>query len=215
MGKERPETLGELIEFGFDTLLAGKWTASPAEVISYDSSTKRIKARIIPVEDDELGNQKEYPILTNVPVMFPSGGGFTMLAPIGSGDTVLLVFCRRGISNFKSDFTSAAESGGVMQVDSAIAIPCFGSLSVSPSSGLSLQKNDGSVKVEVLDSDVEVTTGGTKRMAVKANGDVEFGDTPTVKYSAVIDDFLFGAVPFKTHIHTDPVSGVTGAPIAP
>lgn len=173
MNDETPETLGEVIEFGFNTMLGKKWTASPAIIEKYNANTKRAMCRIVPLPIDNSESVVEYPLIPDVPVMWQGGGGFTVTAPLTKGDSVLLVFCRRGISNFKKDYKEVNESGGVMQIDSAVAIPCFGALSIDGSStGLSLQKNDGSVKVEVLDDSIKMTTGGDKTMTLGADGKV-------------------------------------------
>jgi hypothetical protein len=169
---EAPESIGELIEFGINAILDRKWTATPAEVISYDASSKRVKVKVLPLRTQDDGSILGYPIMNNVPVQFVGGGGFTILAPLEKGDKVLLVFCRRGISEFKKEFSgNAVESSGVMQVDSAVAIPCFGSISVTASEGLSLQKEDGSVKVEILESSVKCSSEiGT--LELKSTGEV-------------------------------------------
>ena len=41
-----------------------------------------------------------YPLLLNVPVIFPAGGGFTLTFPIAAGDECLVVFNDRQIDNW-------------------------------------------------------------------------------------------------------------------
>jgi hypothetical protein len=198
---EAPETIGELIEFGVNAILDKKWTATPAEVISYDSSSKRVKVKVLPLRVLEDGSVIDYPIMSNVPVQFVGGGGFTILAPLETGDKVLLVFCRRGISEFKKEFKgTATETSGVMQVDSAVAIPCFGSLSVTPSDGLSLQKEDGSVKVEILESSVKLTTNELSgSLELTSTGEVVHGSG--AKITALGDFVTATGVSLNNHPH--------------
>ena len=175
--REPPESLASCIEFGAEAMLYKMWTATPAEVLSYDKKTRRINARIIP--QDKIENERyNFPVVLSVPVMFNGGGGFTITAPIAIGDKVLLVFCMRDISLFKTDFENDKDYGSLMGIGNAVAIPCFGSLEVDVSDGLSLQKNDGSVKLEILnDSVVATTAGGT--MVLDSSGIVTAKDFVT------------------------------------
>jgi len=225
-----PKTLSSLIKLAIETAFRSKWTASPAEVLEYDDETKRIKARIIPVKSTPRGGTSEYPILNNVPVQWLGGGGFTVTAPLAAGDQVLLVFCRRGISYFIKDFKSTDESGGVMQIDSAVAIPCFGSLKITHSEGLSLQKEDGSVKVEVLENSVKSSTsGGTLEvleksvksrtsggtLELKASGEVAHGSG--AKITAAGDFVTALGTSLDGHVHTqaNDGGGDTQSPVNP
>lgn len=47
--------------------------------------------RQIPTDDDDTLVAEPIPQVTNVPVLFPQGGGFRITWPINPGDTVLLV----------------------------------------------------------------------------------------------------------------------------
>lgn len=138
--------------------LMGVWTACPAIVVSVDSETKRVSAQPLPSAKTEEGFV-DMPVVHNVPLIFTSGGGYTVSANVSEGDSILLVFCRRGISKFKRDFKNALPSGGMMDMDSAVGIPCFGNLNITASEGISLQKDDGSIKVEVLDDEVKMVNG--------------------------------------------------------
>jgi len=155
-----PENISEAITFAVQNILAGKWTASPGIIESYDAATKRANVQPAIKSMLEDGSSVEHPLCLNVPVLFPSAGGYCLsVNKLDRGEPVLLIFCRRGISGFKQAFGMANPSGGMMQMDSAVAIAGFGALSISPANGISLQKNDGSVKIDVSDNQVEIKVG--------------------------------------------------------
>lgn len=69
----------------------------PAKVVSFDEDKQT--AVVQPLVRDKILNRStgdvgfvKLPIIQDVPVCFPSGGGFTLTMPVGAGDEVLLVF---------------------------------------------------------------------------------------------------------------------------
>lgn len=67
-----------------------------------------------------------YPILPNIPIDFPSGGGITMTFPLVAGDNVLVMFSQSDINNFRSNGSSDNEPGILIKhgLSGATAIPC-------------------------------------------------------------------------------------------
>lgn len=82
-----------------DSIKAGIWTAIPAIIQSVDYSKFTVTAQPaikgIVVNAD---NEQEYvnlPLLVDVPIMFPSAGGWHLTFPVKEGDECLVVFsCR-------------------------------------------------------------------------------------------------------------------------
>lgn len=77
------------------------WTAIPCIVQSVDFTAMTIEAQpvIQGAVEDENGNVQyvNLPLLVDVPIVFPSAGGFTITLPIASGDEVLVIFSARCI----------------------------------------------------------------------------------------------------------------------
>lgn len=77
------------------------WTALPCIVQSVDLSamTCEVQPAIQGVTTDENNNQTfvNLPLLVDVPIVFPSAGGFTITLPIASGDEVLVIVASRCI----------------------------------------------------------------------------------------------------------------------
>lgn len=81
------------------------WTALPGiiESINLSAMTCTVKpAVLIPLKDPETADitQVEIPVLLDVPVIYPSGGGFTLTFPIKPGDEALVIFASRCIDTW-------------------------------------------------------------------------------------------------------------------
>lgn len=101
---KRVERTGDFEEALLDILEASQanvWTALPGIIQSFDSST--MTCSVQPAIQAKLtlptGEQQwlTLPLLTQVPVIFPSGGGYTLTFPIELGDECLVVFSSRCI----------------------------------------------------------------------------------------------------------------------
>ena len=94
---ERKQSLKRSI--GFETHVC-----LPCIVQSYDTNKRTIEAqpaireRYIP-EDGKI-QYVQYPLLINVPVVFPSAGGYHIHFPIKKGDECIVVFSDLSIDNF-------------------------------------------------------------------------------------------------------------------
>ena len=81
------------------------WTALPGIIQSFDpvAMTCTVKpAILIPLKDPETAaiTQVDIPVLLDVPVIYPSGGGFTLTFPIVNGDECLVIFSSRCIDTW-------------------------------------------------------------------------------------------------------------------
>lgn len=101
-----PVTLAEILRSQSNASLAGVHTAMPAKVVKYDAATQTIDA--LPVVKvpyiDEDGEQAydELPVIPNVPVQFPRGGGYMITVPLAAGDFVWLMFCETDMSVWRT-----------------------------------------------------------------------------------------------------------------
>ncbi|MHA0917099.1 Gp138 family membrane-puncturing spike protein [Kosakonia cowanii] len=132
--------------------------ATPGIIQSFDpeSCTCTVQPAIMGKSDDGQGNVRSQPLplLVDVPVIFPRGGGCTLTFPVNAGDECLLIFADRCI-----DFWW--QSGGVQEpvdtrmhdLSDAFAIPGpmsqtrkIGGISTSAAQ---LRTDDGAAFVEV------------------------------------------------------------------
>jgi len=80
---------------------AKMWTALPGIIVSYDPArqTCSVQPAIRGSVTNETGQAQavNLPLLVDVPVQFPRGGGFACTFPLIAGDDVLVVFASRCI----------------------------------------------------------------------------------------------------------------------
>ena len=119
--------LAQAIRFAIRQSLKDMYTCMPGIVESYDAETRRavVKGALKVVTTNKEEIERE--AIHNVPVVFPSGGGFAMTFPLEPGDPVLLVYSQRGLANWKRTLGVAApDIIGFFSEKDAIAIPGFG-----------------------------------------------------------------------------------------
>lgn len=112
---DRRETANDL-ELSVATAIEGRlrslWTALPCVVASYDPASMTVECRPalqgLVLARDGTQSWATMPLLVDVPVAFPSAGGFMLTLPIQPGDEVLVVFSSRCIDAWWA-------SGGVQQ----------------------------------------------------------------------------------------------------
>lgn len=87
-----------------DGMLDDLHVAMPGFIDRIDLTVSPPLADIVPVpirvfldEDGVSESPQPYPIITDVPISFPRGGGAFMSFPLKKGDPVLLVFCQRSL----------------------------------------------------------------------------------------------------------------------
>lgn len=88
------------------------WTALPGAIVSFDAAA--VTAAVQPGVAGQIKAQDgstltvNLPVLTDVPVIFPRGGGCTLTFPVAAGDECLIVFASRSIDAW-------SQSGGVQK----------------------------------------------------------------------------------------------------
>ncbi|OWT69205.1 MULTISPECIES: Gp138 family membrane-puncturing spike protein [unclassified Achromobacter] len=99
--RERYDDPEEALRAAFRGMRAGVWTSLPAIVQSYDpaNGTVTVQPAIQGVQQAPDGSVSaiEYPLLPDVPVCFPRGGGCTLTFPIAEGDECIVIFSARAI----------------------------------------------------------------------------------------------------------------------
>ena len=93
---ERQSDQTERMRSAIEAAMFDLHVACPGIVESFDPNKKTVTVRpaIKVYVGDPEGKMKseELPLLVDVPVVFPSGGGFTLTFPIKKGDDCLVVF---------------------------------------------------------------------------------------------------------------------------
>ena len=180
-----PETdysdLTDALKFFFHQMVKGLHICIPGIIDSYNATTKRATVHpAINLQDTE-GTTTQQSSIANVPVVWPGGGGFSLLSPLPSGSPVSIFFSQRGITQFKEVFTEADPGSGLFAKEDAFIIPSFGALSVTPASttGIVLQSEDGVDFVSIEDGLIEIKTDGNVEINGNADNAVSYTDLDT------------------------------------
>lgn len=98
---ERYESLNEAFIAAFRGFQSTVWTSLPGAVVSYDTVANTVSVqcslKINFTGADGVLVWKTIPIIQDVPVVFPQGGGYLLTFPLTQGDEVLVVFSSRCI----------------------------------------------------------------------------------------------------------------------
>ena len=191
--------LTDALQFVFNQLIKDLYISIPGIIESYDSATKR--CRVKPAINLKLtnGEIEEQASIINVPVIWPGGGGFTLLSPLPSGSPVEIKFSQRGITKFKETFLQADPGGGIFDKKDAHVIPGYGALEVTPATedGISLQSEDGENYIYVDDGNVKIKA--TTSITVESPLNTIEGNLVVTGNSLTID-----GIEVYDHFHNQP-----------
>lgn len=162
--KEKKYDPTEALQFVFNQWVKNIYVSIPGIIEEYNPVTKRCKvtpAINILMTDGTTEGQAS---IINVHVLWPSGGGFTLLSPLPVGSPVEIKFSQRGITKFKETFAQEDPGNGIFEKEDAHVIPGYGALSVTPATeiGICLQKEDGSSYIFIDENDNIETNAATK-----------------------------------------------------
>ena len=209
------------------------WTALPGEVVEYFSATQTASVRTtIKVKisaPDGSFEWVEVPMLVDCPVLFPSGGGYTLTFPVVPGDECLVVFSSRCIDGWWQS------SGAQIPPDTRLHDLSDGFVLLGPrsqprrttpapsTSGVELRSDDRSVYIRIANADKKVEVVTTGPASVTAGGTIAL-NAPTVAITG--DLTVTGTVVaqgqvtglgknLSTHVHSGVTAGGsnTGAPV--
>ncbi len=229
--RERNSTQTDALLAAFEGFQAGVWTALPGIIQKFDSAkmTVEVQPTIQARWRDPFGNEtwQTMPLCLDVPVVFPSGGGFTLTFPLAAGDECLIVFASRCIDAWwQSGGVGVQAEMRMHDLSDGFCLPGPFSqprvISGISASATQLRSNDGTTFVEVADAAVKVqTTGDVEVVApsIKLTGAVEITGPVAVTGAVVVSgtvtaaDFISPGLPnYSTHRHTIPFVGVTQGP---
>lgn len=195
----------------FDLILGGVHTAFPAIVQSFDPTT--LRCEIQPCLQRRYFNAptpSNLPVVSDVPVLFPSSGEFTIVFPLEIGSYVLAVCSERALENW-------IVQGGVVDpgdprrfdLSDAIAIPGLfpmpNILTPPPiPATMEIRNSTGTVILALTATELQLMCGNS---------------IPPVDYAVKFDQLKIAFDSLKqslnTHTHTDSMSGTTSVPLVP
>lgn len=172
--------LAENINQGISNRLKDLHTSMPGIVQSFDAAKQTASVqpairRVFVTRQgiEEVLEAKDLPVLINVPVQFPRGGGFSLTFPVKKGDECLLVFTERSLDNWHK--FGGVRDPGARRFHSLSDATVFVGISSIPnkvpsydSVNTQLKKDDGTATVSInadssidvnADSNVNITSG--------------------------------------------------------
>lgn len=186
------------------------WTAIPGiiESVNFTEMTCVVQPSIQGVVEDADGNLSavDLPLLADVPIVFPSGGGFTITMPLAVGDEVLVVFSSRCIDAWwQSGGTQQAIEARMHDLSDGFAIP--GPKSIP-------KKISG-----INSTDLQIrNNAGTSYVSITADGHIKLVSPAGIQITGnvVVDgEVTANGVHLSTHVHSGVTTGGsnTGAPV--
>ncbi len=222
-----------------DGFAAGMWTGGPGviEAVNLAALTCVVQPAIMArVQSGQKTFQFiKLPLLLDVPLIFPRGGGYSLTFPVAAGDECFFLIADRAIDSWW-------QSGGVQRPtelrmhDLSDAFALVGPysqpqrLSGVSTSSVQLRSNDATISL-----DINHATGTATLLAptsvilqtplVQITGALQVLNTGSVAVASsvagvmrvtgeIIAGYGGANISITTHYHTDPQGGDTGAPVA-
>ncbi|WMT13137.1 phage baseplate assembly protein V [Serratia fonticola] len=191
MADIRPIDDQEVFELGINTAVSKARSAAPGIIQSFDPATVTCVVSLsLKANYSGRGNATsevapELPLLVDVPVVFPRGGGVTLTFPVKAGDECLVVFADRCIDFWWQNGGSQERVDNRMQdLSDAFVIPGPQS-QVQKISGIStsaaqLRTDDGAAFIELDPGSHAVNVTTTGKLTASALGGTEINSPEIV-----------------------------------
>lgn len=159
--KQEVASLPTTIKVGIENAIKELHTQMPGIIVSFNSTKQTAQVqpaikRIFRTEDENTIVTlipANLPVLINVPVYFPRGGGYSMTFPVSAGDECLIQFCERSIDRWHQN--SGVQEPGARRFHSLSDAVCTVGLSSIPNAipnffaeGIELKKDDGTQAIK-------------------------------------------------------------------
>lgn len=204
------------------TISSGLKVALPGIIKSFDpkavTCVVKVGLRQRVRRDNGQWRSADYPLLVDVPVVFPRGGGCTLTFPLTTGDECLVVFADRAIDNWwQNGGTQEVNDERQHSLSDAFVLPGPQSqarkISDISAQSAQLRTDDGKAFIELTrEGEINVTTPGTITLnagQVTINAPVNIEGELTVS-----QDARAAGISLMTHLHSGVESGhsTTGKP---
>lgn len=218
----------EALRMAMDGRLSSLWVSIPAIVTKVNLAAMTIEAQpaIQGILEDQYGNFKNVnlPILGDVPICFPSAGGFILTLPITIGDEVLIMFASRCIDSWW-------QSGGIgIPIEQRMHDLSDGFALPGPHSQPKVIPNISSTNAQLRDklgtTFLEITPTGKIGLTALSEIDITAPNINVIGTITVVGEMSVtgaieaaggitsGSIPFADHVHTGVQTGTgeTGGP---
>lgn len=180
----RTPSLAEIITAALDSRLEGMHVAIPGRVVKYypkgASGTGTASADVspavkLPLRAGEMGGEVSYeslPVFPDVPIAWPSGGGYFVAFPLEPEDPVMLVFSDVAIGDYLSSgkesepLDTRRHSLGYPVAIPGGARPDPDALADAPTDGAIIGKDGAETQIKLTGTDISLGKGSTDFVAL-------------------------------------------------
>lgn len=199
-------TLAEVIRDAIEARVRGIYTATVAKIVKVYPKDQTVDVELVMLEPMNVLNDKdiehiEHPVIMDLPIAYPRGGGFSIFMPPQIGDHVLVIFTHESIAQWRE--TGAKSVPGDLRrhyLSHAVAY-----LGIGPQTDLL--------------TDAPSPTMPTDEMVINGPGVVRVGSQEDAKFVALaqyVDARLAAIVSFvNSHTHLYAPGPSPPAPTAP
>jgi len=185
---KRTPSAAEAIGYVARKEIAKVRTRVPGVIQAYDASEQSCEVKVGIKRRLEDGTFFEDPVLVNVPVMFPQGGGFCMHFPLESGDPVMVEFCERSVDEWllASSVITNAEPSDPRRFDVSDATVTAGlSIFADPmpaamakTDAITIGVRSGDTRVEIKSSGaIDIISDGGTQISMALDGSITLTST--------------------------------------
>lgn len=151
------QRFADILKTAIDSYFSKIHTCIPGQIESFNALLN--KASVKPLIKRKVGkNILSLPVITEVPVQFPSSGNVGVVFPLNRGDGCLILFSEVSLENYLNSIGNEVEPGDdrTFSLSDAVCIP-----GVSPFSKPGTLKGDGlSIKMKYGDYEVILNAAG-------------------------------------------------------
>lgn len=152
----------DILRLAFNSFMDGVHTCIPGSIQSFDPLTK--KASVKPLVQKKFENETlSYPVITNVPVVFPGTKDVVLSFPLSAGDGCLILFSEVSLERYLSSAGEEVEPGETRKfaLSDAVCLPGlfpFGSPG-AVGDGLALQVKYKTTEIRIDDTGITLKSG--------------------------------------------------------
>lgn len=202
-GSTKP-SLAELLIEAINARIAELHTGLPAQVVAFDEDAQTCDVQPLLlhaiVGEDGARDTERYPQISNVPIHYPSAGGWSLIFPLKPDDIVFLTFAERSIDRW-------LESSGDREIDpehsrkhdlsDAVCIP-----------GIRPRRKPIEALATLGDDCRLGWNDGDPAIVLKPDGTIEIGEGATE--SLLLGETLIGLLTGHTHTFVGVGAGLPG-----